>query len=574
MASRGSSYPPPTAVDGIFQPGSILPGRNSDYKITGQLGDGRSAITYNAEDIASGDASQREVVIKMPLFDPGQPFEQIIRDATDIQRKFLCEWLTMQQLKKLKCAAQVRDYGLIPFNLGWNVDVPVLFMVQRFVSGFSLHKEMPTRFGSGDDRKFTGIPNGEDYLHWAMKITRSLLLIHQRQVVHGDIHQENIIIDTDGEAVFIDFGQAILHDVSTPGVQGSRGSGIRIVPEEDGSGSIVADIYSLGGVLYYLATGEWLPAISKQHEDIDALKNMITEGVRQSNEPLYTSNPGVVDVIARCVRYHQADRIPNADGVLRELESFSANFGSLDSADTAITSSADALKAVDQKKNRLFSSIARHQIAVLRQTLENMAEGVYDLSGDHETIVSGMKEYLACLREGDHYLTISVPSFWSRLNLGTNGRYLTMNILAAQRCATIRRIFLVTPEDDNSDEVRRIFTAHLDAQERARTSKPEIQTSRPELEAGGFYTSFEPVEKNLLDELKRGGKYNYGLLLGKGDPEDHGLLVVPVYRTDGVIATVQFRSFPGLIRDFKKDFKQRLSNSSPLSQHPSVQRLE
>jgi hypothetical protein len=58
-----------------------------------------------------------------------------------------------------------------------------------------------------------------------------------------------------------------------------------------------------------------------------------------------------------------------------------------------------------------------------------------------------------------------------------------------------------------------------------------------------------------LEKLKSSGKYNYGLLLGKGDPEDHGLLVVPVYRTDCVIATIQFRSFSGLIRGLQERFQ-------------------
>jgi serine/threonine protein kinase len=568
MATVGPSPKyPMRAVSGALKPGATIAGKKSEYKIVEQLGNGFSGVTYKAENIKDGE----KVVIKMPLFDPGQPYAQIIRDATEIQRKFLQEWTAMQALIGLNCAAQIRDYELKSTDLGLGVDVPVLFMVQRYVDGKPLDKEMVQSFPQSGTGKFNGISDGEEYLQWALKISRSLSAIHQRQVVHGDIHQENIMINPQGEAVFIDFGQAILRDVSCPGVGGSFESGIRIVPEEDGSGTIAGDIYSLGGVLYFLATGESLPRITKEYEDLDPLKDMIVERIRSLNEKLYASNAGVTDVIARCVRYHQVDRIPNTDFVIRDLESFSIHFGNSESEEGGIRSPLDTLKAVEDRGNRLFCSIARHQITILTHSLENMAKGVCDISGDHETIVSGMKEYLACLREGDCYLTITLPSFWSRRNLGHNGRYLTMNILAAQRHAVIRRIFLVTKEDD-IEETRKVFTMHLQAQDLVRKYNPEVQTSGSELEAGGFYTAFQMLEKGVLDEVKRGGKNNYGLLLPKGDLEDHGLLMVPVYRTDDVIVTIQFRSHPGVVRDFKKDFEKRLHQAMPLSQHPAMQR--
>src|SRR5260221_10081141 len=186
-----------------FKPGATIPGKKSEYKIVEQLGKGFSGVTYKAVNVKSGE----EVVIKMPLFDPDQPFAQIIHDATEIQRKFLQEWTAMQSLTGLSCAAQVLDYGLIPTDLGLNVDVPVLFMVQHFVDGKPLNDEIARSFPQCGTDKFNGIADGEEYLLWALKISRSLSAIHQRQVVHGDIHQENIMIRPQGEAVFIDFGQ-------------------------------------------------------------------------------------------------------------------------------------------------------------------------------------------------------------------------------------------------------------------------------------------------------------------------------------------------------------------------------
>lgn len=489
---------------------------------------------------------------------------------TKIQQQFLLEWGAMQRLKGLDCAAQVVDHRFVPFDLGLNTIVPIVFIMQRYVSGSDLPQKMKQSFGPAR-RKFKGIVNGEAFLEWAIRITESLVRIHQREVVHGDIHPENIRIDEKGLAVYIDFGQAILRNVASPGFSGRFDSGIRIAPEEDGNGSIAADIYNLGAVLYYLATEETLPHIGKEFEDIDTLKEMIVGEIAKRNPKLYRSNCGVADVISRCVRYHKLDRIPRADIVLRDLQSYSDKFGIAETKSSGIELLPAALDRVDEYGNRLFSSMARHQIRVLGHTLENMGSGAYDVPGDHDIIVTAMKEYLACLREGDLYLTVSLPSFWSRRNLGTNGRYLDQNIVAAQRGAIIRRIFLVTPDDDNSEEVKHIFSVHLEAQKRVHATRRTIQIDNPDIRTRGYYTGFHRIPREELARLQQKGRGNYGLLIDQEeDAQDRGLLLFPVYDAQGVIVSLQFRSFEGMVEAFKKDFLDVLAKSKPLRLHSSL----
>jgi nucleotide-binding universal stress UspA family protein len=85
--------------------------------------------------------------------------------------------------------------------------------------------------------------------------------IHRQHVVHLDVKPSNVIMRADGQAVLIDFGlsrHAQLPDLPAEEVAGPIGTGAYIAPEQllgvrDDPRS---DLFSLGVILYFLATGE------------------------------------------------------------------------------------------------------------------------------------------------------------------------------------------------------------------------------------------------------------------------------------------------------------------------------
>src|SRR5205807_897467 len=126
--------------------------------------------------------------------------------------------------------------------------------------------------------------------------------VHWKKVIHGDIWPENILVRENGEPVLIDFGQAAFRDAAASIVKVS-GRNIRyIAPEE--KRTVGGDVYSLGGVLFYLATGEDPPEVVKNvRADVGALTVTVLDRIRlrNKNKSLYQENRGAADIIARCL---------------------------------------------------------------------------------------------------------------------------------------------------------------------------------------------------------------------------------------------------------------------------------
>ena len=86
----------------------------------------------------------------------------------------------------------------------------------------------------------------------------ALQAIHAAGLVHGDVKPQNVIWEPDGRVVLIDFGSAC--DVSRPVPSQRRitGTPLYLAPEVINSGaSIASDIYSLGVLLFHLASGDY-----------------------------------------------------------------------------------------------------------------------------------------------------------------------------------------------------------------------------------------------------------------------------------------------------------------------------
>lgn len=517
------------------------------YQVKKKLGDGGYGITFLAKELFD---KRREVVVKLPNLDLQRDREDLKSRLEEFNRSLDSEYEGMRRLRGVQCVAQVLGTSGCELNLGGNC-LRVPFIIQQYVRGsdfdnyllsppFRKHiRTRPTPQGKASS-PFGGIENPGIFFDLSSKIVKALAEVHRHEVVHGDLWPQNILINQNHEPIIIDFGQSLLIDLvflaQTTPISHNYAAPERREPR--GQWSTAADIYSLGGILFFMATGDPPP---EPIEDRENLKIEICNRIRKANPALYLANSGIADVIARCLRHSDRDRPSFAEGVLEELSIFLTDSNR---RTISLSKSVDVLRKSVTKLERgpseIFSRIAAARINTLTRQFSEMSDGLYTLSGHNENIIRGMVDSLSLLTRGDSYLTVSVSSFWNPNpnGLGTNGRFLEMNKIAAQNGIRIGRVFLLTEDEIRSDTVRKILKAHLRVIEELGARSPSVSTlkwsSNPS--RGGYYVGIKLLDDNLRDELDI---TNFGILTKTKRNQD--VLIVPQYREkDRDVAAIRF----------------------------------
>jgi serine/threonine protein kinase len=253
------------------------------YRPIQRLGKGGFGITYLAADNAR---FQKPCVIK-----------QLTLQVPDARRLFEGE---AQRLEDLA------DCPVIPRLLAYHSDVDYLYLVQEFVSGQDLDKELREKgvFDEAAIKKFLN------------EILPVLDLIHQRGIIHRDIKLENIMRGADGKLVLIDFGIAKLIPANNTPKPGTRaGTDGYAAPEQvkEGLARPASDLYSLGAACFHLLT------------DINPGSLFMDYGYQWTNKwrqhlPQPISKE-LKELIDKLLKSEYEDRYQSAEEVLKTLSS-------------------------------------------------------------------------------------------------------------------------------------------------------------------------------------------------------------------------------------------------------------
>lgn len=145
--------------------------------------------------------------------------------------------------------------------------------------------------------------------------------LHQQDTVHHDLKPENVIVKPNGTAVLVDFGfayHARLPDLLGEEMHFAAGSAPYVSPEQlrDRRGDPRSDVYSLGALLYALATGE--PPFGNPA----TLAGMRDRLWRAAVPPRVLNErvpPWLQEVILRCLETDAAERYQSAAHVSFDL---------------------------------------------------------------------------------------------------------------------------------------------------------------------------------------------------------------------------------------------------------------
>lgn len=546
-----------------FHPGDVLDG----HKILRSVGRGSFAETY----VATVPPATEKVLIKIPKLDSKKyPRTENLGRLQEITEAANRDMKALHRLEGLTCVAQLRTAGACTIALDQNFEAPALYGVYDYINGSTLRDYLNERFPHSKKR-FSGVPFAEDYLALARELTSALRDVHQRGVVHGDFWHDNILLaKSPRRLVLIDFGAAQFRRMEPLLGVGPTAFNNAFTPP-DGIGTVAADLYQLGLVLLYMATGSvstespW-PS-QPQDRRLYQIKADVSARIKRANPGLLKENVGISDVIARCLR-PVVDRVRSAGEVLLDLEMIDPPSPRREPDPGSIA--ADLGRRAEALRDPLFRVIAVRRLRRLSEAIEDMEDGTYDITGDHEELVTSFGNYFSRMgqRRGDTYLSLSIPEFWYPTNMGVDGRMLSLNQQAAIRGATIRRVFFFLKGEGTDDTVNRIVRAHLEVA--ARLRRQGIQTKARALSAEGWWEGFvicSEAERRMHFQTNE----HFGLIVRSG----RATALFPVYRETPDRApemlSLRFRSVEGnALKNFRFRFKECMRDATPLSDFARV----
>ncbi|MHC5536836.1 protein kinase domain-containing protein [Singulisphaera rosea] len=289
---QGEPAPPP--VD------SLPPGLAShlDYRIRKELGRGGMGVVYLAQNLMMG----RDEVLKV--------INQKVMERPGVLERFQ---------REIRAVANLRHPNIVTAYTAFRIEGGLVFSME-YVEGLDLARLVQAK----------GPLSVEHAAHFAYQVSLGLQHAFERGTVHRDIKPQNLMLTHDGKRRLIkilDFGLAKANregslDTTLTHEGQALGTPDYIAPEQILNATNVdirADIYSLGGTMYYLLTGR-PPFLAKSLYDI------YQSHISREASPLNLIRPEVpaelASLVAKMLTKERSRRFQTPDEVAKALTPF------------------------------------------------------------------------------------------------------------------------------------------------------------------------------------------------------------------------------------------------------------
>lgn len=264
-------------------------GTIGDYELLEVIGRGAMGVVYRAKQISLN----REVAVKM------------------IRGSFLSTESDVARFRQeAEAAANLKHPNIVPIYEIREID-DIVFFSMELLDG-----------GSMSDRMKEMRRHPREVVEKLALIARAMHVAHINGIIHRDVKPSNILLDSEGKPYLTDFGLAKNtsselghtlsgHLIGTPGY---------MAPEQaskNQSLTILADVYSLGAVLYEILTGKPPFTGESLMEVLELLRESRPESPSRLNPEV---NRDLETIAMKCLEREPGNRYSSANHLADELE--------------------------------------------------------------------------------------------------------------------------------------------------------------------------------------------------------------------------------------------------------------
>ena len=257
------------------------------YRIEQVIGIGGMAVVFKATDLLM----RRTVAVKILK-------DEISGDEQSVKRF----------INESKAVAMLSHQNIV--NI-YDVSVRenIKYIVMEYVDGITLKSYMQHR----------EVLNLREIISYTTQILRALDHAHKKGIVHRDIKPQNIMLLKNGIIKVMDFGIAKLPNAETITMTDKAIGTVYYISPEQVTGSDIdarSDLYSLGTVMYEMATGR-LPFTAETPVSVALMQvNDEADMPREINSHIPT---GLEQIIMRAMEKDPAERYQSAEEMLSQL---------------------------------------------------------------------------------------------------------------------------------------------------------------------------------------------------------------------------------------------------------------